>query len=277
MENTLNLLLQDKSLKWYTYINGRPVGPLSAREIVQRIQGGDLNFGSHVWKEGYQGWTRIYDVIDFKPLLPAEPAASLIQEFQKATQTAPPPLSPKQKEDLRTWFVYIDNADYGPISDVEVTSLIESGRIGPSTYMWQKGLADWMMASDIPIWTKEVNKGKAAQEAKRVAQKAASLPPERRGAPRRPFQAKVLLTDGKEVGWAVCRDISIGGLQLLMDHAPCDVGAHLRLNVNAHGSLTGFACEGTVVRILEDGRGFSFRFANLSNEAKQSIEAYIKA
>ncbi|RYZ96246.1 MAG: DUF4339 domain-containing protein, partial [Proteobacteria bacterium] len=47
MENTLNLLMQDTSLKWYTVINARPAGPLSAKEIVQRIQAGELNFGSH--------------------------------------------------------------------------------------------------------------------------------------------------------------------------------------------------------------------------------------
>ncbi|MBJ7883281.1 DUF4339 domain-containing protein, partial [Gelidibacter salicanalis] len=59
MENTLNLLLQDTALKWYTVVNDRPVGPLSAKEIVQRIRANDLNFASHVWKDGFKGWTRI--------------------------------------------------------------------------------------------------------------------------------------------------------------------------------------------------------------------------
>ena len=53
MENTLNLLLKDTALKWYTVVNARPVGPLSAKEIVQRLQANELNFASHVWKDAY--------------------------------------------------------------------------------------------------------------------------------------------------------------------------------------------------------------------------------
>jgi hypothetical protein len=264
MENTLNLLLKDTALKWYTVVNARPQGPLSAKEIVQRLQAGELNFASHVWKEGFTGWTRIYDVIDFKPLLPSEPATSLIAEIQKTTQAAPPPLAPKQKEELRTWYLYLDEANYGPISDREVESLLESGRIGAATYMWQKGFSDWQQMKDISYWAKQVPSGKA------------KLPPaDKRTAPRKPFETKILLTDGKEVGWAICRDISVGGMQVLMDSAPGPTGTTLKLNVNAHGAVPGFACEGEIVRVLEDGRGFSFRFTHLTSDAKSAIEKYI--
>lgn len=263
MENTLNLLMKDTALKWYTVVNSRPVGPLSAKEIVQRIQGGELNFASHVWKDGFSGWTRIYDVIDFKPLLPSEPSQTFIAEIQKSTQASPPPLSPKQKEELRTWYVYLDEANYGPISDREVELLIESGRVTSSTYMWQKGFADWQAASAIPAWAK-LTKGGA--EAKKT---------DKRSTPRKPFETKILLTDGKEVGWALCRDISVGGMQVLMDRAPGPVGTQLKLNVNTQGGVQGFTCEGTIVRILEDGRGFSFRFTHLSGDAKSAIEKYI--
>lgn len=264
MENTLSLLVQDTTLKWYTVLNSRPVGPLSAKEIVQRLQGGELNYASHLWKEGLNGWTRIYDVIDFKPLLPAEPSPSLIGEIQKSTQASPPPLSPNQKEELRTWYIYLDEANFGPISDREVVALIDAGRVNGATFMWQKGFADWTLAKDIAIWGKRLGGTSAA---------AASS--DKRNAPRKPFQTKILLTDGKEVGWALCRDISVGGMQVLMDHAPGPAGTMLKLNVNSEGHIPGFACEGKVVRILEDGRGFSFRFTNLSSEAKTAIEKYI--
>jgi hypothetical protein len=288
MENTLNLLLQDTALKWYTVVNSRPAGPLSAKEIVQRIQAGELNFGSHLWKEGLSGWTRIYDVIDFKPLLPAEPAPNLIAEIQRSTQAAPPPLAPKQKEELRTWYIYLDEANYGPISDREVESLLQAGRISTSTYMWQKGFTDWTMMKDIPAWAQrtppslpssaarmpDLHQPQAQQQVQQPVQTAAA-PVDKRHAPRRPFEAKILLTDGKEVGWALCRDISVGGMQVLMDHAPGPAGTVLKLNVNAHGNIPGFACEGSVVRILEDGRGFSFRFSGLSEAARSAIEKYI--
>jgi hypothetical protein len=265
MENTLNLLLQDTAPKWFTVVNARPVGPLSSKEIVQRIQAHEMNFASHVWKEGFSGWTRLYDVIDFKPLLPAEPGANLIAEIQKASTASPPPLAPAQKQELRTWYIYLDEANYGPVSESEVLSLIQAGRVGPATFVWQKGFADWQPAKDIPNWAQALGGGAAA--AKPMMDK--------RSAPRKPFEAKILLTDGKEVGWAICRDISVGGMQVLMDHSPGPAGTALRLNVNPHGNIPAFACEGVVVRILEDGRGFSFRFKGLSAEARNAIEKYI--
>ena len=273
MENTLNLLMQDTALKWYTVVNARPVGPLSAKEIVQRIQAGELNFASHLWKEGLTGWTRIYDVIDFKPLLPSEPSPTLIAEIQRSTQAAPPPLAPKQKEELRTWYIYLDEANYGPISDREVQTLMDAGRINSGTYMWQKGFTDWMQAKDIETWAKRLGAMNAKVPAAAAA--VAAAPADKRHAPRKPFETKILLTDGKEVGWAICRDISVGGLQVLMDHAPGPAGTALKLNVNAQGNIPGFACEGSIVRILEDGRGFSFRFSSLTEAARSAIEKYI--
>jgi len=267
MENTLNLLLQDTAPKWYSVVNARPVGPLSAKEIVQRIQAHELNFASHVWKEGFTKWTRIYDVIDFKPLMPAEPSLALIAEIQKSTQASPPPLAPQQKEALRTWYIYLDEQNYGPISDPEVVGLIQSGRITPSTFLWQKGFKDWLPAKDVPAWASAVSA--------KPAPAAAAAARDKRSAPRKPFETKILLTDGKEVGWAICRDISVGGMQVLMDSSPGPAGTVLKLNVNAQGSVPGFACEGTVVRILEDGRGFSFRFSALTADAKAAIEKYI--
>jgi PilZ domain/GYF domain 2 len=287
MENTLNLLMQDTALKWYTVVNARPVGPLSAKEIVQRLQAGELNFASHLWKEGLTSWTRIYDVIDFKSLLPAEPSPSLIAEIQRSTQAAPPPLAPKQKEELRTWYLYIDEANYGPISDLEVQSLLDSGRINATTYMWQKGFTDWMAMKDIESWARRLSAPPAARLPPAAAAAAnpfaavsapvaqAAAPADKRHAPRKPFETKILLTDGKEVGWAICRDISVGGMQVLMDHAPGPAGTALKLNVNPQGNIPGFACEGSIVRILEDGRGFSFRFSSLTEAARSAIERYI--
>jgi hypothetical protein len=261
MENTLALLLNDKSLRWYTVIDGKPQGPLSASEIVGKIRASELTVGSHIWKSGFSNWTRIYDVIDFKCLLPSEPPAALISEIQKATQEAPPPLSPKQKDELRTWFVQLDgNKQYvGPVSDAEVMGHIQAGRITAKTFMWKKGMKDWLTADSIPQWAGDVPKETKNKD--------------KRSAPRKPFEAKILLTDGKEVGEAVCRDISIGGMQLLTPHVPGTVGTKLRLNVTP-SSGNGFTCDGEIIRVLEDGLGFSFRFEHLPADAKKAIEQH---
>lgn len=270
MENTLTLLLQDTKKAWYLVINSRPVGPLTAKEVVDKMKGGEIGVASHVWKEGFENWTRIYDVKEFECLLPAAPSHSFVEEIQKSMKSAPPPISQKQKEELRAWFVYVDDTQYGPFSDPEVESMIEAGRITASTYMWKKGFPDWQLASTIDRWAGEIASGTMAHALAEQVNK------DKRSTPRKPFEAKILLTDGKEVGWALCRDISIGGMQMLAERSPGAVGTKLKLNITSMGmSVPGFACEGTVVRVLEDGRGFSFRFTSLPEDAKLAIEKYI--
>ena len=85
------------------------------------------------------------------------------------------------------------------------------------------------------------------------------------------------MTNESELVTGMCRDISIGGMQVLTDEVPGEVGTKIRLHVEPpkDSGLKAFVAEGTVVRILEDRRGFSFRFSKLSDEAKKSIESYI--
>jgi UDP-N-acetylenolpyruvoylglucosamine reductase len=109
---------------------------------------------------------------------------------------------------------------------------------------------------------------------------------ERRHAPRRPLLARLMMTQGDLLITAMCRDISIGGMQVLTDKVPGPVGTHLKMNVSSTEGKTDvsvsgrkiepFVAEGVIVRILEDGRGFSFRFDGLSANAKRAIETYIE-
>jgi hypothetical protein len=103
---------------------------------------------------------------------------------------------------------------------------------------------------------------------------------EKRGNPRRPLVAKIMMANQESVIVGLCRDISIGGLQVLAETVPGEVGAQLRMNISPSTNDEGdpiepFVAEGKIVRILEDGRGFSFRFTKLGDRAKQAIESFI--
>jgi c-di-GMP-binding flagellar brake protein YcgR len=83
------------------------------------------------------------------------------------------------------------------------------------------------------------------------------------------------------VSTGICRDVSIGGMQVLTERTPGPVGTKIRLNVSpsvaqdAQALFDPFVATGSVVRVLEDGKGFSFRFDSLSDDARNSIEKYI--
>jgi hypothetical protein len=275
MENTLNLLLQDVRAKWYTTVNGGVIGPLSSKEIVLRIQSGALTFASHVWCEGFDSWMRIYDIEAFKCLLPQEPSIQLIQQIQESLRKQPVPPTPPaavQKDEPRIWFVHVDGTQYGPFAQMEMITLVESNRVVANTYVWKQGFTEWRLAGSIPELTVVLSKQTTTAD-EGLQSKENS---DKRKAPRKPFEARIILTDGKEVGWAVCRDISVGGMQVLMDKQPGAVGTKLKINVSPAADIPSFACEGLLVRVLEDGRGFSCRFVNLPADARAAIEKYIQ-
>ena len=67
-------------------------------------------------------------------------------------------------------------------------------------------------------------------------------------------------------------------MQVLTDRIPGAVGSRLKLNVSPSGekAVEPFVAEGVIVRILEDGRGFSFRLEQISDQARAAIQKYIE-
>lgn len=97
---------------------------------------------------------------------------------------------------------------------------------------------------------------------------------------RKPLHAEIIMSDDESVIVGECCDISVEGLKILTDHLPAKVGAQLKMKISPSSQdpdnpMDPFVAIGVVVSILEDGRGFSCRFEQLSGKAKLAIESYI--
>ena len=101
------------------------------------------------------------------------------------------------------------------------------------------------------------------------------IPENKRANVRKPFVAQVFFYGADQFYEGVCRDISIGGMQILIAHFPPKLGSKVCINVHPDNSEYSFTTEAVVVRVLEGDRGCSLRFKNLSDEAQLSIEAYL--
>ena len=107
------------------------------------------------------------------------------------------------------------------------------------------------------------------------------LPPpikdtDRRTAARKPFIARLFVQNNKKLFEGICRDISIGGMQVLVNDFKGLAGDKISINVHPENTEYHFTAAGVVVRVLEGNSGFSFRFQELNDEAKRSIEKYIQ-
>ena len=287
MENTYQALFGEDDSEWYLGVGDQWVGPMSATDVFDEIQRGAITWGHPVWKTGMKNWSRIVDVSPFKEAAPALPSSKVLAEIQKRTVVrastrkrsevqAPPP--PPGLEEERTWYLYYNQSQFGPYSDTEIVRALKLGKINGGVFIWKEGMTGWERLSEVPHWKtvleREGMRSKPSQKELR----------EQRKTPRLPLVAHILFADGDQVIRGVCRDISVGGMQVLTDRFPGDVGHRIRLNVSpSSDTLTEkeapapFVAEGVIVRILEDGRGFSFRFDRLPEESRRIIEEYIRS
>ena len=308
MENTEKVLFEDDTPQWYIALGDKWTGPLSASDVYERVLSQQISWAHFVWKPGQAEWKRLCDVKTFKAAVPSLPAKKLQNEVKEvskpnvrssAKQTAVSGSGRKTlSQQERAWFLYYNDSQFGPFTEEEINRFLSIGKINERVHAWRSGMGNWTRLQDIEVFgsqpspapVREVTKAGSHSQGRGGAQsskqfsdsssarpektKTQSRPPEQREAPRRPMVAKILLHNNRSVTEAVCRDISVGGMQVLTDAIPGAVGSKIRLNVSS-GSIDPFVAEGEIVRILEDSRGFSFRFSGLSDTAKKAIEKYI--
>ena len=139
------------------------------------------------------------------------------------------------------------------------------GRINGKTLLFVSGMDNWEFISDLPIYDDIFEDKKEDLSVD-----------DRRKNKRKPFVARMFYHNDSIVYEGVCRDISVGGLQVLVDGFPGKIGDEISLNVHPENTDHSFVAGGKIVRILDGDQGFSLRFIGLTNEAKESIEAYLE-
>ena len=263
---------------WF-YVEGKErVGPISREEMLQMIDSGKLNSEYYVWKKGFDNWQKLIDV----------PELSLATEADKTREITLPNFSADESQQSKedsdkssfSWSHINENdsvftikvgldrsgdtTEYGPYSIKLMTELFKQNRINEKTYVFTPGMDEWTFLGDLPIYSQHFS----------------SKPPvineeDRRSHVRKPFVARMLFHDTNVVFEGVCRDISVGGMQVLVKGFPGRQGENISVNVHPDNSSFHFSADAEVVRILDGGQGISFRFKNLSPDARMTIEKFI--
>ncbi|NBU19948.1 DUF4339 domain-containing protein [bacterium] len=280
MENSGQFLFKDDSACWYIAQGEKWVGPLRASDVYAMIQDHQISWVHYVWKKGQSGWNRVCEVKPFQEYAPTQPKPKVKPSVKPAVESS---------DYHKKWFLHYNDSQFGPFSQAEVIRFLQIGKINPRVHAWAQGMANWQRIESISELSSHTEKKDVSppsfQKTKGSSHSEGGAHfsgQEQRSSPRRPLLAKMILSDDQSVIIGMCRDISVGGMQVLTDEAPVKVGTLIKLNVSPSTNETGpnippFVAEGKVVRILEDGRGFSFRFTKLSDTARKSVEIYIEA
>jgi hypothetical protein len=297
MENTQSLQFKDDKEEWYIAQNGESVGPFKAQTIFERLEQKTLSWMDLVWSEKLGDWKRLCDVDAFRREVPKPPAPPARK----------PPAPPQAPSEPKIWFLYYNDTQYGPFGESEVVNYLKIGKIHGKVFAWKEGQDKWERLDALAPFEKEIkkpaaqaappekpflqpdakkektkggDKGKTPEPVKvQVGMGASSVKEsDRRVAPRAPLIARVLLTDENTVVTGMCRDLSVGGMQVLADRVPGEVGAILKMNIvpTQDPDIKPFATEAVIVRVFEDRRGFSVVFQNLEDSARKSIEKFLE-
>ena len=255
------------SVEWY-YVEGEQrIGPVSQSKISELIEAGNLNEENFVWKKGFDNWKKLKDVSDFKKINEDVPEESptIVKSSEKREVDWD-----IIKDDEKVFLIKIgidrggDEVEYGPYSINILKRAAMEGRINGKTLLFVSGMESWTFLSDLPIYRKIFS-----TESEGLSNS------ERRKNTRKPFVARMFFHNDSIVYEGICRDISVGGLQVLVDGFPGNIGDEISLNVHPENTDYNFVASGKVVRILEGEQGFSLRFLKLSNEAINAIEDYL--
>lgn len=251
--------------EWFIAVGEKSVGPISAPEVYDRVMSGEITWISYVWKEGMSGWQRLCDVPTFQAAVPPPPAAK---------PQVQPPAPPSMKMQPKEWFLFFNEAQHGPFGLDEVEGMAGAGKINSEILGWKDGMSGWEKVGTLSAFA-----GFFGANPPPVAT-AEESGREKRAYSRRPILAKIMIAEKDQLIVGMARDISIGGMQVLSEFVPSNVGSRLKLNVSApeptNPAFPPFVAEGVVVRLHQDRRGFSFRFDELSATARQIIEKIIQ-
>jgi hypothetical protein len=288
MENTGKVLFDDQTPQWFIALGKSWVGPLTASDVYAKVMAQEITWAHFIWRKGQKNWQRICDTTPFQAAVPHEPSEAMKEEIVERSRDIEvkkgPPSPPKEKQeedvDRKVWYLYFNETQFGPFSVSEVEEFIGSKKINARVFAWRDGMKGWERLEKVSTFEKKLKAPMVSSSAATAAKTRA----DKRGTPRKPMLARILLANDSEVAVALCRDVSIGGMQVLTDKIPGKVGSKIKLNVSPVREIKGkkpgfkaFVAEGTIVRMLEDGRGFCFRFSRLTDSGRRAIESYIES
>src|ERR687891_233446 len=49
-----------------------------------------------------------------------------------------------------TWFYLQDGNPAGPVEEGAIATLLRGGTLGPASYVWKEGMADWLPVAEVP-------------------------------------------------------------------------------------------------------------------------------
>ena len=256
------------SEKWYYVLEGERQGPVEKDQMLALVSNNKLSGQDYVWRKGFENWRKVGEVEELQ--VSPEPPAPVSEDLALPGKIEEVPLDlTAVNPDKKMFFIKTgadrgrEEVEYGPFSLNLLKKLYDENRINGKTFVFQKQMKNWKPLADVGGFEE------IFEDAPPVIKDE-----DRRAFKRKPFIARMFIENNNQVFEGICRDVSVGGMQVLVDNFPIEVGRRVSINAHPENSDYHFTASGEIVRKLEGGLGFSFRFINLNEEAVKAINSY---
>ncbi|MCT4641128.1 MAG: GYF domain-containing protein [Bacteriovoracaceae bacterium] len=251
---------------WYYVLEGERQGPVEQAKLLSLVENRVLGSQDYVWKKGFENWTKIQDVNELNQ---QELSHKMTEDELPNVINASLDLNAIDKNE-KCLFIKVgadrgaDEVEYGPFNLNLMKKLFDENRINGKTFIFHSSINTWIPLAQVEGFEQIFNELPPILEEK-----------DKRAFKRKPLIARMFIQNNNAVFEGICRDLSIGGMQVLVDNFPGSVGEKISINVHPDNSEHHFVASGIIVRALEGGHGFSFRFVDLDSQAINSINSYI--
>lgn len=286
------------STSWYYVEENERVGPVPEEDFVVLIKKQKIILDTYVWKKGFDNWTLLKDVEDYRDLAnlqvqdSLEDASPIMHEEEQLSSgdevigikdenlsfedlgAIEDQIQPEVIDDFnwdavdfkeRVFTIRIGKdrgaqpVEYGPFSIEMIKNLVDQKRANDLTEIYTDGMSGYKELGEIEIF----KSGKTDVS-------------ERRKHSRAPLVARLFFHDSETFFEGVCRDISIGGMQILVANFNGKAGDIVKLNVHPVDESLQFTAEAKVVRKLTECNGVSVRFVKMTPDNLEKINKYIE-
>lgn len=274
------------STNWYYVDNNERVGPIDEGDFLDLILKTAIKEDTYVWRKGLDNWVQAKSLDELRNYF----YQSLVTDSDhigsnkgndyttEASKTNHDINDSDSNNIIFDWnkvdsqksiFVLkigIDRGvapkEYGPYSIAVISKLIKEKRVNHLTQVFAPGMSDWEYLSEVPSFENLFSEKSDFKE--------------KRSAKRCPISARVFLSDDENFFQGVCRDVSVGGAQVLVANFPGKEGDIVKINMHFEDGSFAFTASGKIIRILSRVGGFAMRYVNLGPDAITMINNYIE-
>lgn len=273
--------------QWFYYQNNKQEGPVGLAQLRELLEKNIINSNTYIWTKGFQDWKLLKDVTELS--LDGSKSNSKIEkkeliEKKENTATLADDLLTSNSVVQQTSKLFLNNLkpdekciyiktgfdrggtpkEYGPYDLVMVKKLYQANRINGRTLVYFPGIDCWRVLAIFSDFEE------VFEELPPIVQES-----DRRRWERKPFTARLFFTTDNQFYEGVCKDLSLGGMLVLLHKFPGKVGDIIKMNVHPDNSEFHFVAKARIVRISKTDGAISMEFVDLNDTAKKTIQSYL--